>query len=157
MYLERVMKKVIGFAMFCVALGMVLMMILSNIFVGVLIVLVLLLLGYNFFCCWIKKEDVSICFTSSLFFSNFKSYARSTLPDFKQEVHTYVFLAPPFSVLIFTDFTFDFHIFGDFLFEWLTLFPKWAPLPQIAHLAMIAPPNDILKLYQTHNICYSIR
>lgn len=51
MYLERVMKKVIGFAMFCVALGMVLMMILSNIFVGVLIVLVLLLLGYNFFCC----------------------------------------------------------------------------------------------------------
>ena len=41
-------------------------------------------------------------------------YARSTHPDFKQEVQTYIFLAPP-SVFTLTDFTFDFHIFGVFL------------------------------------------
>ena len=42
-------------------------------------------------------------------------YALSTLPDLKQEVHTYVFLAPPSAVLILTDFTLDFHILLDLL------------------------------------------
>ena len=51
-------------------------------------------------------------------------YALSTLPDLKQEVHTYVFLAPPSAVLILTDFTLDFHILLDLLCEGLTLFPK---------------------------------
>ena len=41
-------------------------------------------------------------------------YARSTRPDFKQDVQTYIFLDPP-SVFTLTDFTFDFHIFGVFL------------------------------------------
>ena len=44
-------------------------------------------------------------------------YALSTLPDLKQEVHTYVFLAPPSAVLILTDFTLDFHILLDLLCE----------------------------------------
>ena len=37
------------------------------------------------------------------------SYARSTNPDFKQEVHTYIFLGAPFTSTL-TDLTFDFHI-----------------------------------------------
>ena len=47
---------------------------------------------------------------------NHSTYARSTFPDLKQEVHTYIFLAP-FSVLTLTDFTFDFHILLDLLWE----------------------------------------
>ena len=43
-----------------------------------------------------------------------RTYALSTLPDFKQDVHTYILFAPP-SVLTRTDFTLDFHIFGVFL------------------------------------------
>lgn len=45
------MRKVIGFAMFFIAIGMMLMMMLPNIFVGVLLIIAFLLLGYNFFCC----------------------------------------------------------------------------------------------------------
>ncbi len=45
------MRKVIGFAMFFIAIGMILMMLLSSTFVGVLLVIAFLLLGYNFFCC----------------------------------------------------------------------------------------------------------
>lgn len=48
---------------------------------------------------------------------NWCYYALSTLPDLKQEVHTYVFLAPPSAVLILTDFTLDFHILLDLLCE----------------------------------------
>ena len=40
---------------------------------------------------------------------------------------------------------FDFHILLLLLWEWLTLFPKWAALSQIAHLAMPAPPSDNLS------------
>ncbi len=45
------MRKVIGFALFFIAIGMVLMMFLQNLFVGILLVIAFLLLGYNFFCC----------------------------------------------------------------------------------------------------------
>ncbi|MEE1314408.1 MAG: hypothetical protein UHS49_01395 [Faecalimonas sp.] len=45
------MRRVIGFALFFVAVGMLLVMILPNLFVEILIIIVLLLLGYNFFCC----------------------------------------------------------------------------------------------------------
>ena len=45
------MRRVIGFALFFVAVGMVLMMILPNLFVEILFVMAFLLLGYNFFCC----------------------------------------------------------------------------------------------------------
>lgn len=41
-------------------------------------------------------------------------YARSTRPDLRQDVHTYIFFEPP-SVFTRTDFMFDFHIFGVFL------------------------------------------
>ena len=45
------MKRVIGFAVFFIAVGLVLAMVLPNTFVEVLIVLLCLLLGYNLFCC----------------------------------------------------------------------------------------------------------
>lgn len=45
------MRRVIGFALFFVAMGMVIMMLLPNIFVGVVLVIIFLLLGYNMFCC----------------------------------------------------------------------------------------------------------
>lgn len=45
------MKRVIGFAVFFVAVGMVMGMLLPNGFAEVLIVFICLLLGYNLFCC----------------------------------------------------------------------------------------------------------
>ena len=60
-----------------------------------------------------EKEDMSNDM-SSAFSSN---YALSTKTERKQEVHTYVFLAPPSAVLILTDFTLDFHILLDLLCE----------------------------------------
>ena len=44
-------------------------------------------------------------------------YALSTHPDLKQEVHTYIFFAPPLAVLTFTDFTLEFDILLDLLCE----------------------------------------
>ena len=45
------MKRIIGFAVFFVAIGMVIGMMLPNAFVEVLIIMICLLLGYNLFCC----------------------------------------------------------------------------------------------------------
>ncbi len=45
------MRRVFGFAMFFIAIGMIIMMFLPNLFVGILFVIAFLLLGYNFFCC----------------------------------------------------------------------------------------------------------
>ncbi|MBD9018384.1 MAG: hypothetical protein EGR13_08750 [Coprococcus comes] len=45
------MKRVFGFALFFVALGMVIMMFIPSIFIGILIVLLCLLVGYQLFCC----------------------------------------------------------------------------------------------------------
>ena len=87
-----------------------------------------------------EKEDMSNDM-SSAFSSN---YALSTKPERKQEVHTYIFLAPPLTLTL-TDLTFAFQIALDLLWEWLTLFPKWAAFSQIAHLAMIAPPSKLLE------------
>ena len=45
------MKRVIGFAIFFIAVGLVLALVLPGTFVEVLIILLCLLLGYNLFCC----------------------------------------------------------------------------------------------------------
>ena len=45
------MRRVLGFALFFIAIGMTIMMFISNVFWGVIGVIILLLLGYNFFCC----------------------------------------------------------------------------------------------------------
>ena len=68
------------------------------------------------------------------------SYALSTLPLLKQEVHICIVLLPP-AVLTLTDLTFGFHILFDLLCEWLTALPKCTPFPHISHFAIIlAPP-----------------
>jgi len=45
------MKRVLGFAIFFIALGIIVGMMLKSTFVEVLIVMICLLLGYNLFCC----------------------------------------------------------------------------------------------------------
>ena len=45
------MKKMIGFVAFCVAAGMIIMLFLMNRFLGLLLIVLLLLIGYSFFCC----------------------------------------------------------------------------------------------------------
>ena len=44
-------KRLIGFILFWIAVGMAIMIFLPNEVLGILIILVLLLLGYNLFCC----------------------------------------------------------------------------------------------------------
>ncbi len=58
-----------------------------------------------------------------LFYSESFHYARSTAPERKHLVQTYIFFVPPFTFTL-TDFTLDFHILLDLLWEWLTLIPK---------------------------------
>ena len=45
------MKRLIGFIFFWIAVGMAIMFFLPNEVLGILIIFVLLLLGYNLFCC----------------------------------------------------------------------------------------------------------
>ena len=45
------MKRVVGFALFGIAIGLVIAMLLPNTFVTVLCIILCLLAGYNFFCC----------------------------------------------------------------------------------------------------------
>lgn len=45
------MKRVIGLALFFIAIGILIMMILQNIFIGILLMLICILVGYNLFCC----------------------------------------------------------------------------------------------------------
>ena len=45
------MKRVVGFAMIFLALGMVLSLILPNGFIEIVVIAGLLILGYNLFCC----------------------------------------------------------------------------------------------------------
>lgn len=45
------MKRVIGFAVFFVAVGMIIGMFMPNVFTEIMIILICLLLGYNLFCC----------------------------------------------------------------------------------------------------------
>lgn len=45
------MKRVIGLALFFIAIGILIMMILQNIFIGILLMLICILVGFNLFCC----------------------------------------------------------------------------------------------------------
>lgn len=45
------MKKMIGFVALCVAAGMLIMLFLVNRFVGLILIVLLVLIGYSFFCC----------------------------------------------------------------------------------------------------------
>lgn len=45
------MRRVIGFALFCVAGGMFLQMLIPKIYIGLIVIVLLLLAGYNLFFC----------------------------------------------------------------------------------------------------------
>ncbi len=45
------MKRVGGFACFCMAGGMIIVFFLPNAFIQILVIVILLLVGYNLFCC----------------------------------------------------------------------------------------------------------
>lgn len=45
------MKRLLGFAFFLIAVGMFIMLILPNDFIGIVLIFVFMLLGYNLFCC----------------------------------------------------------------------------------------------------------
>ncbi len=149
------MGKLLGLILFFIGIGIVIGLLIADTVIAVVLSGACLLCGYHLFCHW------QVCgkrvLSPYLFFVSEPSqrqkntpvkhggrrclaYALSTFPDLRQEVHTYIFFAVPLAVFTLTDFTLDFHILLDLLWEWLTLFPKWAPLSQIAHLAMIAPP-----------------
>ena len=44
------MKKVIGFALFFIAVGMLIMLMLPNVFVGLVLIFICLIVGYILFC-----------------------------------------------------------------------------------------------------------
>jgi hypothetical protein len=45
------MKRIIGFALFWVAAGMVINMLLDSLFIQILIIILLILVGYKLYCC----------------------------------------------------------------------------------------------------------
>ncbi|GCA65681.1 hypothetical protein KGMB01110_01170 [Mediterraneibacter butyricigenes] len=45
------MKRVIGFALFCIAFGMILVLILPYVALEIFLILLFLFLGYHLFCC----------------------------------------------------------------------------------------------------------
>lgn len=44
------MKKMIGFVALCIAAGMIIMLFLMNRFLGIVLIALLVLVGYGFFC-----------------------------------------------------------------------------------------------------------
>lgn len=77
-----------------------------------------------------------------------KAYACSTLLARRHFVQTFILLTPP-SALTLTLWTLEFQILLDLLCEWLTLFPKCAPLPQTSHFAIMTPPH-VSKFRRQH-------
>ncbi len=45
------MKKLIGFILFWIAIGMLLMLLIKNIWIGILLIILLMIIGYNLFDC----------------------------------------------------------------------------------------------------------
>ncbi len=43
--------KIIGFALFWISFGMLLMLLIGNTFVGVLLIIIFMIIGFNLFCC----------------------------------------------------------------------------------------------------------
>ena len=66
-----------------------------------------------------KKKDIAHTISFLTSYSATPDTARSTFPERRQEVHTYILFVQP-STLTLTDFTFAFHILFDLLCEWLT-------------------------------------
>ena len=106
------MGRLLGLMLFCIGIGMVIGMLIAESVT------------------YCDRSRSLVCFADIICFADknsprflrgeffkFEFYALSTFPDLRQEVHTYIFLAPPVAVLTFTDFTLDFHILLDLLWE----------------------------------------
>lgn len=144
----RDMWKLVGIVVFSIAFGMILTVLISNRLASLIVAIILLLVSYNVIFCEkqdsrgnvpvkrVQKKTVCkfIMNSGSLIFvltntaedksqNILPDYTLSTLPDFRQLVHTCNFLDAPLT-LHFTLLTFEFQIRLDLLWEWLTLFPK---------------------------------
>ena len=134
------MKKLLGFILFWIGIGMAVMLFITNGFLAICIILLCLILGYNLFTsCWncfrTSKKPTTVS-SHWLSYSKYRvDYALSTFPERRQEVQTYIFFVPPFTLTL-TDFKLDFHILLLLLWEWLTALPKCTLLSQTAHFAM---------------------
>ena len=116
------MRRIIGYTLFWVGIGMVIGFLVPSDAISVLLIFFALDLRLSLLLRQIairgksrgQKKALSCgkaavpCKATPFF------YALSTFPDLKQEVHTYIFLAPP-STLTFTDLMLDFHILFDLL------------------------------------------
>ena len=49
--LESAMKRMLGFALFCFAMGMLVMIVIHNRFCGFVLMILCMLAGYYLFCC----------------------------------------------------------------------------------------------------------
>ena len=105
------MGRLLGLMLFCIGIGMVIGMLIAESAIIVIAAGLCLLCGYHLFC----RYKIPHAPARGIF--KFEYYALSTFPDLRQEVHTYIFLAPPVAVLTFTDLTLDFHILLDLLWE----------------------------------------
>ena len=68
--------------------------------------------------------------------------ARTTLLERRQREQTLMWQGVPLTIA-FTRRTLGFQVLLDRLWEWETFIPKVTPLPQISHLAIVAPPSAI--------------
>ena len=107
------MGKLTGFMLFFIGVGMVLGILITENFIVISIAVVCLLCGYHMFIIIFRNKKQPPHFTGAYDIT----YALSTFPDLKQEVHTYIFFAPPAVVFTLTDLTLDFHILLDLLWE----------------------------------------
>ena len=121
------MKRVLGLMLFCFGIGMTLLLFIPETISTLIFIIACLILGYHLF--WRHSAWLIVCrdkkpvedFLIIVFHRFF--YALSTRPERRQEVHTYIFFAPPLTLTL-TDFTLAFQIALDLLWEWLTLLPK---------------------------------
>ena len=123
------MGKLTGFMLFFIGVGMVLGILITENFIVIAMAVICLLCGYHMFLQISGKCAPGILPACNLSVLKIKkqpphstgaydiTYALSTFPDLKQEVHTYIFFAPPAVVFTLTDLTLDFHILLDLLWE----------------------------------------
>ena len=156
------MKKLLGFILFWIGIGMAVMLFITNGFLAICIILLCLILGYNLFTsCWkffrTSKKPTTVS-SHWLSYSKYRvDYALSTFPERRQEVQTYIFFVPPFTLTL-TDFKLDFHILLLLLWEWLTALPKCTLLSQTAHFAMKSTSfclNFACLFYMKQNISHT--
>ena len=117
------MGKLTGFMLFFIGVGMVLGILITENFIVIAIAVISYVLQISGKCALgmlpacdlsvlkIKKQPPHSTGAYDI------TYALSTFPDLKQEVHTYIFFAPPAVVFTLTDLTLDFHILLDLLWE----------------------------------------